>query len=87
MKNKETIMLHNIYHNLKDGMVYGYSVVNVKYPYFQEVLSYSEIKNIFCWHHYGSSANKATLSELRWIINVIFKMTPTEFIKQYTLEC
>lgn len=79
-------MLNEIYKNLKAGMVYGYMVRNVKWPYFHEALYQGTInKNLFCWHHYGSSANKATKDDLDWIIRVIFKTTPEEFVDKY--EC
>lgn len=86
MKNPETIKLHEIYHNLKNGIIYGHNVTNVRYPYFDINLSYSKTNNVFSWQHYGSSANKATISELRWIITIIFNCTPTEFTEKYTTE-
>ena len=42
MKNPETIKLHEIYHNLKNGIIYGHNVTNVRYPYFDINLSYSK---------------------------------------------
>lgn len=86
MKNSEAIKLHEIYHNLKNGIVYGHYVTNVSYPYFDINLSYSKTNNVFRWEHYGSSANKATISELLWIITIIFKCTPTEFTEKYTMH-
>lgn len=35
------------------------------------------------WQHYGSSANKATKKDLLWILMVIFKMKPSEFVNEY----
>lgn len=35
------------------------------------------------WSHYGSSANRASLKSLRWIIEVIFDMKPSEFMEKY----
>lgn len=50
--------------------------------YFWEVLG---IHNKYiAWRHYGSSANKITLGSLKWIIEVIFQMTPEEFLFKYT---
>jgi hypothetical protein len=37
----------------------------------------------FCWSNYGSSANRATLDELAWIITVIFETTPSQFRAEY----
>lgn len=36
---------------------------------------------IFCWSHYGSSAEKATKEDLEWLLKVIFKSEPSEFVK------
>ena len=72
-----------IYKNLMENKYYGYVVTNVRFPYFH--LSLYKGKKFFYWNHYGSSANKATKKNLKWIIEVIFKMTPEEFINHY--EC
>lgn len=77
-------MLDEIYNNLLKGRVYGCQIDNVRYPYFSVVLSYDSIHNLFHWHHYGSSANKATKEELAWIIEKIFDMTPERFAQTYT---
>ena len=76
-------ILHVIYNNLQQGKVYGYNFTNVRFPYFIIVLC----KNgrFICWSNYGSSANKNTIKELEWIITVIFKCTPEEFVAKY--EC
>lgn len=50
--------------------------------YFWEVLS-SDDKYIH-WRHYGSSANRLSLTGLRWILTEIFEMTPEEFLYEYT---
>lgn len=90
MRNRD--ILREIMYNLKAGKRYGKFVVNVKYPYFDTVLSYSEsIYNrapydLICWSHFGSSANKATLKELNWIITVIFKLSPADFVSIYELR-
>lgn len=76
--------LKRIYKNINAGKSYGYNVVNVQYPYFSDVL-YLTLQNNIGWTHYGSSANKNTLKELQWIITVIFKTTPEDFEKAYTI--
>ena len=72
-----------IYKNLMEGKYYGYVVKNVRFPYFH--LSLYKRNKFFYWSNYGSSANDANKKELAWIIEVIFKMTPEEFINKY--EC
>lgn len=74
-----------IYDNLMDGKRYGYVLRNVRFPVFHTILCKHWCKPIFCWNHYGSSANKATKKELQWIIEVIFKVTPEEFVNKF--EC
>lgn len=76
--------LKRIYKNINAGKNYGYNVVNVQYPYFSDVL-YKTRAGFIGWTHYGSSANKNTLNDLYWIITVIFKTTPDDFEKAYTI--
>lgn len=75
--------LKEIYKNINNGKKYGYVMKNVKYPFFDTVLSANE-QYIF-WRHFGSSANKNTIGNLEWILENIFKLTPEEFIEKY--EC
>lgn len=82
MKNSEAF--DEIYSNLKRGIVYGENITNVRFPYFRTVLSCDG--KYWFWSHYGSSANKATKSELRWILSKIFKLTPIEFLEEYSKE-
>ena len=55
--------------------------------YFWDVLSIGIGNNgqsyIF-WKHYGSSANRVSLQNLKWIMIEIFKMTPEQFLFEYT---
>lgn len=81
MNNKQA--LDTIYSNLKNGMIYAYWLDNVKFPMYYYVICYDGIKKLFYWRNYGSSANKATKKDLLWIITVIFKMCPVDFIKKY----
>ena len=82
MNNTEA--LNVIYINLKKGKRYGYMVRNVRYPYFHTDLMYDG--QYWCWHNYGSSANRATKKELKWIIETIYKMSPVEFINNKQLK-
>lgn len=50
--------------------------------YFWDVLSAS--KEYIHWRHYGESANKLSLSNLKWILTEIFKTTPEKFLYDYT---
>lgn len=82
----ERATLERIFINLCSGAVYGEDIENVRFPYFHTVISYDVMKDLFFWTHYGSSANRATLEELEWIITRIFKTTPSGFLKRYRLE-
>ena len=77
-------ILDEIYTNLQNRKVYGYVVNKVRYPYFCEVL-YKTMKGYIGWHNYGSSANKNTKEDLKFIIKKIFLLTPKEFVEKY--EC
>ena len=72
-----------IFQNLKEGKRYAEFLSNVRFPCHYTVLFFDKSKKLFCWRNYGSSANKATKAELRWILKVIFKLSPEEFIKKY----
>ena len=50
--------------------------------YFHDVLSTD--KTYIRWTHYGSSANKTSLENLKWILTNIFKTTPEQFLLDYT---
>lgn len=85
--------LNRIHHNLMNGEQYGYLFpLRDDYPderlagkdWFWKVLEKHDRKNLICWTHYGSSANKATKADLHWIITVIFDMTPEQFEQKYT---
>lgn len=77
-------ILTAIYNNLIKGGRYGKLVKDVRYPYFRLNLCY--VRGYFHWSVAGSSANKATLEELAWIIEKIFKLTPKEFVNRYELR-
>lgn len=85
--------LKAIYNSLKNGEKYGkfvywdyYNNKPMRYPYFHIALSKHDYKNLFLWENYGSSANKATLKDLNWIITEIFNTTPDKFILEYMTE-
>lgn len=56
--------------------------------YFWDVMyvGTSEVngKTYIYWRHAGSSANKCTKENLRWLLKEIYHMTPAEFIAEYT---
>lgn len=81
---KKMSTLKMIYNNLQNGKVYGRMFDNCRYPFFDSVL-YKTNTGFIGWKNYGSSANKNTLKELKWIIEVIFHCTPEEFVALY--EC
>lgn len=83
-KTEEKKALDTIYNNLKNGMIYATYLDYVRFPCWWYVISYDSIKKLFCWRNAGSSANKATKKDLLWIITVIFKTTPIEFINTYS---
>lgn len=41
-------------------------------------------KQYIYWTHAGSSANKCTRKDLAWVLKEIFRMTPAEFLAEYT---
>ena len=90
MKRAELKILSRIYANLKSGKKYGYHVSgrDIKYPYDQIVISKIKSRDgrdLFEWCHYGSSANRATFDDLKWLITTIFKMDPSEFENKYAI--
>nr|WP_297703974.1 DUF5688 family protein [uncultured Butyrivibrio sp.] len=82
--------IDNIYNNLMNGKVYGHMVSgkDIKYPFFDRniELTHSNGNDYFSYSHFGTSAVEATKDQLRWLIDTIFKMTPTEFEKGYELR-
>ena len=88
MKKNESAALKAIYKNINDGKRYGYDMTNVTYPVFSSVLFIRESygKKYIMWRHAGESANKNTLTDLNWIITVIFKMSPSEFLQRYITD-
>lgn len=84
--------LNRIYSNLQNGETYGHiAYYRQDYPekdlagkeYFSFNLGKHYCKPLFCWTHYGSSANKATKKDLLWIITQIFGLTPEQFEQSY----
>ena len=83
--------LREIYSNLVGGGIYEelQPKVFVQEDIWSTVLSYGydiDGSPIWRWRHYGSSAARATVRNLGWIIENIFDMTPEEFVKKYKLE-
>lgn len=72
-----------IYNKLMEGVEFGeISQYRDRGTYFWAVLSGD--KYFIRWRHAGSSANKSTLRDLKWILSEIFEMTPEEFLFKYT---
>lgn len=89
----ERAALRQIRDDMKSGLIYGKDIFQYgngtrpTYPYFSAAIYYKprpgRDPGLFCWTHYGSSANRATLAELAWIITIIFKTTPSKFRAEY----
>lgn len=84
----ENRILRELMDNLMTGLNYGkdYDSGNFKecrYPYFHTNLCIDWKHQYIHYNHYGSSARKVSLKDLHWIIRVIFKMKPSEFIAEY----
>lgn len=77
-------MLNQIFNAINSGKIYGFTMKNVKYPFFQPVLYLTD--GFIGWTNYGSSANKNTLKDLEWILEHIFCMTADEFLDTYTCK-
>ena len=76
--------LKKIYNNLIEGKIYGQMYTHVRYPFFNVNIYITQDGNIG-FSHYGSSAKEKTIESLEWILTIIFKCSPCEFIKNY--EC
>ena len=89
MSKTENEILREIMDDLKHEYSFGYDSVwdyyhdkPLPYPYFNSVLYRTANGNIG-WEHFGSSANKFTLHDLRWIIETIFDDTPSHFLQRF----
>ena len=72
-----------IYSKLIAGEVFGkIDEHRLGGTYFWDVLWMNN--NYINWRNYGSSANKISLQNLRWILTEIFKLTPEQFLYNYT---
>ena len=78
---KDPGALRELFDSLKAGAVYGHQVNNVPCPFFWENIGIHAgwIK----WNHYGASANRVTMHDLAFVVFVIFKTTPREFMSKY----
>ena len=90
MSNENKVVLRQIMNDLKAGYRYGvdrswdfYHNCPYRFPYFSTAICLSEDGEYIRWTHAGSSANKATLKDLEWIITVIFDTTPIDFLREY----
>jgi len=77
--------LRLIFKELKRGEQFGNIMEHrLGGTFFWTVLSMSPDGMYIRWTDYGSSANKATLKELKWILSEIFKTTPEEFLLKHS---
>jgi len=77
-----------IFENLNNGKYYGQKTacgqhIDKRGFYYSDVLS--RYNNYFRWTYFGSSCEKNTAENLRWILTHIFKMSAVEFSEKYTL--
>lgn len=80
MTRENNAALREILRCVKAGYSYGIDRPDMKYPYFDARL-YKTSQGNLGWRHYGSAANKMTLADLEWVLTVIFKTTPVEFLR------
>lgn len=88
MNKYEKGIFNTIYENINKGANYGTidKPLNPVLDYVTSVrISISPDKKYIRYSHYGSSATKNTKKDLEWILETIFKMNPSEFIKAYTI--
>lgn len=78
--------LNEIYKNLNAGKIYATWDQNVRFPMWWTVLQKITGRNgkqLFEWRSFGSSCNRATKTDLLWIIQEIFKTTPEKFLQHF----
>lgn len=90
---QEQKALDIIYNNLMNGCIYGNDRLQWRDDFPEKEIAGKAMfttnlfkhycKPVFCWQYYGSSANKANKTELKWIIKNIFDCTPCEFLQKY----
>lgn len=76
-----------IYRRLLNGDVFGkIEKHRLGETYFWESLSIgSGIGGKYIYYnHYGSSATRVSLQNLKWILSEIFNVTPEQFLFEYT---
>ena len=76
-----------IYNKLLSGEIFGKIDKHTQGgTYFWETLYVgSGVGGEFIfWRHFGSSANRVSLQNLKWILTEIFKVTPEQFLYDYT---
>ena len=78
---KDPGALCELFDSLKAGAVYGHQVNNVPSPFFWPNLWIST--GFINWSSAGSSANRVTMHDLAFVVFVIFKTTPREFMSKY----
>lgn len=83
---KYSSTLNEIFDNLNNGYIYATWTENVRFPMYWirlEKVTGRNGKPLIYWNAAGSSHNGFTRSELKWIIETIFRTTPEQFKQRY----
>lgn len=78
---KDPGALRELFNSLQAGAVYGHHVNNVPYPFFRFNLWIGN--GWINWNCAGSSAERISMHDLAFVVFVIFKTTPREFMSKY----
>lgn len=87
MNNKD---FDRLYTALMNGVAFGYVSTGLRFPVFHSVLHKGrsiQTQNNFLFSHFGSSATDASKESLAWLLDNIFKMNATDFLRRYYPEC
>lgn len=79
-----------LYDELMKGTAFGRVSTDTRFPVFRAAIQRGrtiQTHRLFCWQHYGSSANNATKKDLRWLLKNIFELSATEFLQRYYPKC
>ena len=83
---KYSATLNEIFDNLNNGYIYATWAENVRFPMYWtrlEKVTGRNGKPLIYWNAAGSSHDGFTRSELKWVIETIFRTTPEQFVKQH----
>lgn len=81
-KTNQSKALRHIYDRLQAGVVYDWS--NRPRSYLIPALYMDEYGDYIHWNNFGGSAMKPSLKNLKWILEHMFEMKPSEFIEAFT---